>query len=126
MVEREFEAALERMFAQSRPMPDADAFAARVQARLDRSWRTRTAVIGAAGVIGGALAVTQAFGSNLGGQVREASISSLGASQALVASAITQIGDVSSAAGGVGLFWATSAMMGAAAIFAAMRLFEEV
>lgn len=126
MVEREFEAALERMFAQSRPMPDADAFAARVQARLDRSWRTRTVVIGAAGVIGGALAVTQAFGSNLGVQMRDASENSLGAAQTLVASAVAQFSEASTAGGGAGLFWAASAMMGAAAVFAAMRLFEEV
>ena len=65
MSDFEFEARLERMFSQPPRVTDPGVFAAQVQARLERGWALRRLVIGAAGLLGGAVAVSQAFGSGV-------------------------------------------------------------
>ena len=52
MADLDFENRLERMYAQAPAMPDSDAFARRVEGRIDRSWTVRRWAIGAAGVAG--------------------------------------------------------------------------
>jgi len=51
MVESEFERRLERLFADAPEMPDAGAFAARIESRLNAGWTARRMLIGAAGVV---------------------------------------------------------------------------
>ena len=58
-----FETRLERLFAQPPRVADADGFARRVEARLDREWSLRRGFIGAAGLFGGVVAVTQTVGA---------------------------------------------------------------
>ena len=65
MSDFDFESRLERMFSQPPPVTDPGVFAAQVQARLERGWAFRRLLIGAAGVVGGAVAASQAFGSGL-------------------------------------------------------------
>ena len=65
MADLDFETRLERMFAQPPAFVDADAFARRVESRLDRSWTVRRWAIGAAGLVGGVVATGQVVGSNL-------------------------------------------------------------
>ena len=65
MVEIEFERRLERLFAESPELPDAGAFAHRVERRLDAGWTARRWLIGAAGVVGGIIGASQLMMSNL-------------------------------------------------------------
>ncbi|WP_091738564.1 hypothetical protein [Phenylobacterium immobile] len=53
MAEIDFEHRLDRLFAEAPGLPDEQAFAERVSRRLDRGWRTRSWMIGAAGLAGG-------------------------------------------------------------------------
>ena len=69
MSDFEFEARLERLFSQPPPVSDPAAFAAGVQARLERGWGVRRMAIGAAGVVGAVIAASQTFGSSLLQQV---------------------------------------------------------
>ncbi|HYF24013.1 MAG TPA: hypothetical protein VD929_11510 [Caulobacteraceae bacterium] len=126
MVEREFEAKLERMFSEPAPMPDADLFARAVEERLDRAWRLRTVGIAAAGAIGGVIALGQTVGAGFGMRLREASSSSAVAlDQAL--NDMTRQGEALLGFGmGAGMFWTVSAMMVIAAGIAATRLLDEV
>ena len=82
MVEAEFERGLERLFADGPELPDASAFADRVQRRLATGWTARRWLIGAAGVAGGLVGVSQLLVSNFAGQLAQASDSArtLGAS----------------------------------------------
>jgi hypothetical protein len=53
MVERAFDAELERLFAEAPAFPDQDLFVARVSSALDRDWGFRRLVIGGLGLAGG-------------------------------------------------------------------------
>src|SRR5258708_17815228 len=64
-VEIEFERRLERLFAEAPELPDAGAFAARVERRLDAGWTARRWLIGAAGVVGGVIGASQLMLSNV-------------------------------------------------------------
>src|SRR6185312_16373548 len=72
MVEHEFERRLERLFAEGPELPDARAFAERVERRLDAGWTARRWLIGAAGVIGGVVGASQLMVSNLFQRVESA------------------------------------------------------
>ncbi|HEX8570736.1 MAG TPA: hypothetical protein VF699_12565 [Caulobacteraceae bacterium] len=72
MSDASFEGRLERLFAQPPRVQDPEAFAARVEARLDREWSLRRGFIGAAGAIGGVIAVTQTLGGELYGRLAQA------------------------------------------------------
>ncbi len=63
MAETSFEFALERMFAETPPRPDADIFAARVLERLDRGWTARRLLIGSMGALGGLVGAYQILGA---------------------------------------------------------------
>lgn len=65
MADLDFEMQLERMYAQPPALSDADAFARRVESRIDRSWTLRGWAISAAGVVGGVIAAGQMLGANL-------------------------------------------------------------
>jgi len=63
MADRAFEVELDRMFAGHPAFPDADAFAARVESRLDRVWTMRRLLIGVLGITGGLIGGAQVLGS---------------------------------------------------------------
>jgi hypothetical protein len=65
MVELDFERRLERLFADHPELPDAGAFAERVERRLDAGWTARRWLIGAAGVVGGVIGASQLMLSNV-------------------------------------------------------------
>jgi len=73
MAEMEVERAIERLFARTPDMADADAFAERVQRRLDRGWAARRVLIGAAGMVGGVIGASQLIMSNLFSRAEAAS-----------------------------------------------------
>ena len=65
MAEADFERSLERLFGEAPELPDAAAFAHRVERRLERGWAARRMLIGAAGVVGGVIGASQLIMSNL-------------------------------------------------------------
>lgn len=132
MHEREFEASLERMFRETPAMPDAELFAVDVQKRLDRGWALRRWGVGAAGVIGGAVAVSQTLGANLNLRFEQASAGSvravdtvyreaLGQAQTLTADSGLAFGDM-----GLGMFWVASGVIVLLAAGLMTRAFDEV
>ena len=103
MVEAEFERRLERLFGDAPEMPDAVAFADRIETRLNQGWTARRSLIGAAGVVGGVIGASQLMLSNVFERVESA-----GDSARLVSSSLSQmapqagwLGAVSGAGGGV-------------------------
>ena len=65
MAELEFEARLDRMFAQAPAFPDAAIFAIQVDHRLERGWNLRRTLIGGLGLIGGLFGVVQLVSLNV-------------------------------------------------------------
>jgi hypothetical protein len=59
MAEVDFERSLERLFGDAPAFPDAEAFADRIERRLDRGWTIRRVMIGGAGLIGGVIGASQ-------------------------------------------------------------------
>ena len=72
MAELDFERRLERLFADLPELPDAAAFADRVERRLDAGWTARRWLIGASGVVGGVIGASQLMMSNVFRQVETA------------------------------------------------------
>ena len=65
MADPDFETNLMKMFADAPAMGDSEAFARRVEGRLDRGWQMRQALIWTFGLAGGAIGVTQMFTSRM-------------------------------------------------------------
>jgi len=65
MAELEFEARLDRMFAQAPVFHDATIFALRVDHRLERGWTVRRTLIGGLGLVGGLFGVAQVVSSGV-------------------------------------------------------------
>lgn len=63
MSDFDFDARLERLFSQPPRVSDPAVFARRVEDRLDREWSMRRLLIGAAGVVGAALTLSQTLGA---------------------------------------------------------------
>ena len=78
-----FEMRLHKLFAENPVCPDAPLFAASVESRLSRGWALRRTLIGAAGIVGGFVAVVQIAGAGLGHKLVEASELFDGARRAL-------------------------------------------
>ena len=68
MAELEFEAKLDRMFAQAPHFADAAIFALKVDHRLERGWTLRRTLIGGLGLVGGLFGVAQVVSSGLLGR----------------------------------------------------------
>jgi hypothetical protein len=66
----EFEARLDKMFAEPPAFEDAGDFAGHVQSKLNRNWATRRLVIGVLGGIGGLIGVGQIVSSGVVGHVK--------------------------------------------------------
>ena len=109
MVEIEFERRLERLFAEAPELPDAGAFAERVERRLDAGWTARRWLIGAAGVIGGVIGASQLMLSNVFQRVETA-----GDSARLLSTSINHISTgtdwMAAVSSGGAVVWAAAAM----------------
>ena len=123
MAELDFERRLERLFGEAPDLPDAKAFADRIERRLDRGWNLRRWLIGAAGLAGGLIGASQLFMSNLFERVETAEQSARIIGQGV--SRVTPTTDmVSALSGGYGL-WVALGMAVLAMGFVVSRLIEE-
>ncbi len=124
MAEIEFERRLERLFADTPELPDAQGFAQRVEQRLNRGWTARRWLLGAAGLAGGLIGASQLVVSNLFQRVESAEQSARALTQGLAR--VTPTTDmVSALSGGYGLWIA----VGVAVLtmgFAVARVIEEL
>ena len=109
MAEVEFERRLERLFAEAPELPDAGAFADRVERRLDAGWTARRWLIGAAGVVGGVVGASQLMVSNVFQRVESA-----GDSARLLTSGLNHIS--------ANTDWWTAVSSGGATVWAAAAL----
>jgi hypothetical protein len=76
MAEASFEGRLERMFAETPAMRDADLFTLQVVDRLDRGWTARRLLIGVMGATGGVIGSAQILGSGVIGHIQALSAES--------------------------------------------------
>jgi hypothetical protein len=124
MAELEFERRLERLFGEAPELPDAKAFAERIERRLDRGWNLRRWLIGAAGVAGGVIGASQLFMSNLFARVETAEQSAR-----LIGQGVARVSPttdmVSALSGGYGL-WAALGLAVLAMGFVLSRMIEEI
>jgi hypothetical protein len=124
MAEFDFERRLERLFADAPQDADAGAFAERLERRLDRGWRLRRWLIGAAGLAGGLVAVSQLLVANVLSEVGSAETSARALSSAVTSAGVGRW-VAQAAAGGVGVWGAVGVavlMMG----FVLSRVIEEI
>jgi len=124
MAEIDFERRLERLFADAPELPDAAAFATRIEGRLNRGWTARRWLLGAAGAAGGVIGASQLVMSNVFAQVESAEQSARVLSQGIAR--VTPTTDmVSALSGGYGLWIA----VGVAVLtmgFVLARVIEEI
>ena len=124
MAEIDFERRLERLFAQHPELPDASAFADRIERKLDRGWNLRRWLIGAAGLAGGVIGASQLVMSNLFQRVESAEQSARALGQGLAR--VTPTTDmVSALSGGYGL-WIAVGLAILTLGFAVTRVIEEI
>jgi hypothetical protein len=125
MADVDFERRLERLFAEAPELPDASAFADRVERRLNTGWTARRWLIGAAGGLGGVIGASQLIMSNLFQRAEAA-----GDSARVLQAGFTQIAPraewVSGFAGGGVVVWVASALAIVAMGFALTRVIEEL
>ena len=125
MAEVDFERRLERMFHEAPALPDADAFAERIERRLDRGWATRRWLIGAAGVVGGVLGASQLIMSNVFEQVESAE-----GSARLLSSSLSQVapqaGLIPELSSGTGIVWVAVGVAVVMMGFVLTRVIEEI
>lgn len=126
MGEIDFERRLERLFADPPRFPDAEAFAMRVERRLDRGWTVRRTLIGAAGVAGGVVGASQLILSSFIDRMESASE---GSARIITAgwSQLAPNADLLAGlpAGSVGL-WVAAGLALLAMGFVVTRLIEEI
>lgn len=125
MVEADFERRLERLFAEAPQFPDASAFAARVEGRLDRGWMARRWLIGAAGAVGGVIGASQLIMSNFIQRVETAedSVRLMGSSLADIAPSAELMTALSAVSSGM---WVAVALAVVTMGFALSRVIEEI
>ncbi|HEV7386720.1 MAG TPA: hypothetical protein VGN89_17685 [Phenylobacterium sp.] len=125
MVEIEFERRLERLFAEAPELPDAGAFAERVERRLDAGWTARRWLIGAAGVVGGVIGASQLMLSNVFQRVETA-----GDSARLLSTSINHISTgtdwMAAVSSGGAVVWAAAAMAVVMMGFVLTRVIGEI
>lgn len=126
MAELDFERRLERMLAQSPELPDSEAFALRIEGRLDRGWNVRRWVIGAAGVVGGLVGASQLMLSNLVSRVEGASVGSTKVFEAWMAQIRPSLDLLAYAQSDWLLVWAAAGMAVVAMGFVLTKVIEEI
>lgn len=120
----EFERRLERLFSEAPYLPDAPAFAERLERRLDRGWTARRWLIGAAGLAGGVIGASQLLVFNVFQKVETAEQSARVLGQGL--SRVTPATDmVSALSGGYGV-WIAVGLAVVTLGFAVSRVIEEI
>lgn len=124
MAELDFERRLERLFGEPPDLPDAAAFAERVERRLNRGWTARRWLIGAAGVVGGVIGVSQLVFTNVLGQVHAAETSARLLTAGLNELAPSQW--MSSVAGGGVVVWVAAGLAVIMTGFVLTRVIEEI
>ena len=124
MAEIDFERRLERLFSDAPELPDAAAFAQRVERKLDRGWTARRWLLGAAGLAGGVIGASQLVVSNVFAQVESAEQSARALGQGLAR--VTPTSDmVSALSGGYGL-WVAVGVAVLTMGFVLARVIEEI
>ena len=124
MAELDFERRIERLFMEAPELPDAGAYADRIERKLDRGWNLRRWLIGAAGAAGGVIGASQLFMSNLFERVEAAEQSARLVGQGL--SRVSPSTDmVSALSGGYGL-WVAVALAVVSLGFVVSRVIEEI
>lgn len=122
----EFERRLERLFGEAPFLADTEVFAQGVEQRLDRGWNIRSVLIGAAGLMGGVVGVSQLLMSNFFQRMGEASEGSARALEVGVAKITPQVELMSMVSGD----WGVISLAGVTAIFAMAfalsRVIEEI
>ncbi|MFN3572444.1 MAG: hypothetical protein ACK4TR_02875 [Phenylobacterium sp.] len=126
MAEADFERSLERLFSEAPELPDAEAFAQRVQRRLDRGWAARRALIGVAGLVGGVIGASQLIMSNLLDRAEAASSESARVLTSGVKQLAPQADLLLSRPAGVETVWVAAGLAVLAMGFAITRLIEEI
>jgi hypothetical protein len=125
MAEIDFERRLERLFMDAPAFADASAFAERLERRLDRGWRVRRGLIGAAGLAGGVVAASQLMVVNIGQRMQAAEDSAR-----LLSSGLNQIAPpdswMSLLSGGGAVVWVASGLAVLAMGFVLTRVIEEI
>ncbi len=125
MVEVEFERRLERLFAESGEYGDANAFAERIERRLDAGWTARRWLIGSAGVVGGVIGASQLMLTNVVERVETA-----GDSARLLSSGLTHMAPradwLEAVAGGGSVVWIAAALAVVMMGFVLSRLIGEI
>lgn len=125
MAEVDFERRLERLFAEAPELPDARAFAERIESKLNRGWNVRRWLIGAAGVVGGLIGASQLMVSNLFQRVETA-----GESARVLTTGLSQVRAspewMSALTGGGATVWVASGLAILAMGFALRRVIEEI
>lgn len=130
----EFDPDIERLFARAPMLPDAEAFAGRIEGRLGGGARLRALALALAGAVGGVVAV----GEGLGGELRVAPsvapeagrslADGAAALQSIVTTGLDQAGVSGVEFGSMGamqLFWVVAGVVVMLAAAGAVRLFQE-
>lgn len=124
MSDFEFEARLERLFAQPPKVTDSAVFCRQVQSRLDRDWTLRRGLIGAAGVVGGVVAASQAFGSGVLSRLQDLRLPTAAfLDDPAIRSALAGDGAGAFAAGGEAI-WVAAALLALAAAFTVTQVMD--
>lgn len=124
MAELDFERRLERLFAETPAFADDEAFAERIGRRLDRGWTTRRWLIGAAGVAGGLIGVSQLVVSGVFHRMETAETSARALSSGLTQTAPAQW--ISTLPSGGVVVWIAVAVAIAMLGFVLTRVIEEI
>lgn len=127
----EFDADIERLFAQTPRMADSDLFAARVETRLASGSRLRATALTGAGLIGGVFAVRESLKLNFAlspGHVSAGTEAAAGNVTDVAHTLVDQIGLSGAgfgALGGMQLFWIVAATLVFVAAAGVVKLSQE-
>ena len=129
MSDPSFEMRLQRMFSEHPHYPDAPLFAAKVENRLARGWALRRVLIGAAGIVGGLIAIAQIAGAGFGARLDElgrVARGTLNAMQVTAAHLPGPLGDVGALPFGGEVIWLVAGLAVLAGAFLASRSIQEI
>ena len=122
MSDFDFDARLERLYVQPPRLSDSNAFARRVEDRLEREWSLRRGLILVAGVVGAGVALSQLAGSEIYQRVSAMAEPALRvAGQGLGAFAPSELAMQLPILGSGEALWTLAAAGGLIAAFAATR-----